>query len=300
MTDPRRPTRQSLPDPFALVTDEDRRQVEETIPRGRDREDASPRPAVDPDLWLLHVLLRRTGEDLVLAALVEEYTPLTLSLARRFHREREPLEDLRQVALESLMAALRRFDPAYGVPFVAFATPTVVGAIKRHFRDNGWALRVPRIAHDLAGPAREAADRLHGTLGRPATPGEVAEALGISEEDLLVARSAEQARSLVSLDAPRSTGDADRAGIEVGQVDGGFALAEGRASLERALPMLSHRDRTVLRLSFFEGESQKAIAARYGVSQMQVSRWMTSSLGRLRSRMAAVEVGERDAARVSA
>ncbi|HEU5150654.1 MAG TPA: sigma-70 family RNA polymerase sigma factor [Iamia sp.] len=285
MTDPWPAHRPSTTDPLALATPQDRERAEETIPRGRSSEDDSRRPAVDEDIWLLHVLLRRTGDRTVLAALVEEYQAFALSLARRLHRDREPLDDLRQVALESLVASLRRFDPGFGVPFVGFATPTIVGALKRHYRDQGWAMRVPRSAHDLAAPAREAADRIAAEKGRAATTAEVAEALGITEEDLLIARSAERARSLVSLDAPRP-GDDDRVGIEVGVVDAGFLLAEGRASLERALPTLSHRDRTILQLSFFEGESQKKIAERYGVSQMQVSRWMTSAIGRLRSRMA--------------
>lgn len=227
----------------------------------------------------------RTGDPHTLAALVEEYHALALSVARRFHRDREPLDDLRQVASLALVAALNRFDPAYGVPFVGFATPTIVGAIKRHYRDQGWALRVPRAAHDLAGPAREAADRLHGELGRPATSAELAEALGVAEDHVVLARTAERARATVSLDAARPGGDGERR-IEVGEVEGGYVLAEDRAALAAALPLLSERDRTVLRLSFFEHESQKVIAARYGVGQMQVSRWMTAALARLRSRMA--------------
>lgn len=290
MIDQRRLGRHPVADPAALATEDDRGRAEETVPRGRSRDDSSRRPAVDEEVWLLHVVLARTGDDATLAALVGEYRPLTLSIARRFHRDREPIDDLRQVALVALMAALRRFDPAFGVPFVAFATPTIVGAIKRHYRDQGWALRVPRVAHDLAGPARDATDRLHGELGRAATAREVAVDLGITEADLRSVRTAMQARSLVSLDAPRPdrTDDGDGSGIEVGQVDAGYELAERRAALQDALPMLSSRDRKVLELSYFEGESQKAIAARFGVSQMQVSRWMTSALGRLRGRMAAV------------
>lgn len=288
MTDPWRSPRSSVGDPLAHATAADRSRADDTIPRGRSADDDSPQPAVDERVWLLHILFDRTDDPDVLAALVDEYQAFAISLARRLHREREPLDDLRQVALVALIGALKRFEPAYGIPFTAFATPAVVGSIKRHYRDQGWALRVPRVAHDLAAPAREAADRLAGELGRPARPAEVAAALGVSEEDLLLARSAARARSLVSLDAPRPNHDGG-SGIEVGQVDAGFALAEGRAALERALPLLSARDRTVLRLSFFEGESQKVIAARYGVSQMQVSRWMNSALARLRSHMATVD-----------
>ncbi|HEX7133714.1 MAG TPA: sigma-70 family RNA polymerase sigma factor [Iamia sp.] len=260
--------------------------AEVTIPRGVDRLDPDLAPAVDEPLWLLHVRYARAGEPDVLAELVEEYQAYALSLARRLHRHREPLEDLRQVALESLVVSLRRFDPTRGIPFVAFATPTIVGAIKRHYRDRGWAMRVPRAAHDLAVPARDAVDRLTGALGRPPTTAEVAADLQVSEEDLLLAQSATRARAMVSLDAPRPGPDSDRA-FEVGEIDSSFALAEGRVALEAALARLAHRDRTVLGLYFFENETQTQIAARFGVSQMQVSRWISSSLARLRSHMTA-------------
>jgi RNA polymerase sigma-B factor len=260
--------------------------AEATIPRGADRADTGRDPAVDEPVWLLHVQLARTGDRKVLAELVEEYHAYALSLARRLHRQGEPLDDLRQVALEALVASLRRFDPERGVPFVAFATPTIVGAIKRHYRDQGWALRVPRAAHDLAGPAREAADRLTGVLGRQPTMTEVAEDLGVAEDALILARTAARARSMISLDAPRP-GDDDGRVFEVGQTDASFALAEGRVALEAALEHLGSRDRTVLGLYFFEGMTQSTIAEEFGVSQMQVSRWIAASLARLRSHMTA-------------
>jgi RNA polymerase sigma-B factor len=260
--------------------------VEATIPRGVDRADTDRAPAVAEDLWLLHVRYARAAEPEVLAALVEEYQAYALSLARRLHRRGEPLDDLRQVALESLCASLGRFDPSRGIPFVAFATPTIIGAIKRHYRDQGWAMRVPRAAHDLAVPAREAVDRLTGVLGRPPTTAEVAADLHVAQEDLVRAQAATRARSMVSLDAPRAGDDGDRA-FEVGEVDASFALAEGRVALEAALAHLGHRDRTVLGLYFFENETQVQIAERFGVSQMQVSRWISSSLARLRSHMTA-------------
>jgi RNA polymerase sigma-B factor len=266
-----------------------------TIPRGTGRDDPDPAPAVEESLWLLHVRYARAREPEVLGALVEEYQAYAVSLARRLHRQGEPLEDLRQVALESLVVALQRFDPGRGIPFVAYATPTVVGAIKRHYRDHGWALRVPRAAHDLAPAARDAVDRLTAGLGRAPTVAEVAADIGVSEEELLLARSATRARSLISLDAPQRTEDGDRV-MEIGEDDASFALAEGRVALEAALRRLGVRDRTVLGLYFFEGLTQSQIAARFGVSQMQVSRWIASSLARLRSHMA----GDGSAAEVEA
>ncbi len=268
------------PDAVDLTT------AEATIPRGTDRADTGRAPAVDEPLWLLHVRYARAGEPGVLGELVEEYQAYALSLARRLHRHGEPLDDLRQVALESLVASLKRFDPSRGIPFVAYATPTIIGAIKRHYRDQGWAMRVPRAAHDLAAPAREAVDRLTGVLGRSPTASEVAADLQVSEDDLLLAQSATRARSMVSLDAPRPGPDGDHS-FEVGEVDSSFALAEGRVALESALGHLAHRDRTVLGLYFFENMTQVQIAERFGVSQMQVSRWISSSLARLRSHMAA-------------
>ncbi|QYG91875.1 sigma-70 family RNA polymerase sigma factor [Iamia sp. SCSIO 61187] len=260
--------------------------AEATIPRGADRADTGTAPAVDEPTWLLHVRYRRTGDPHVLEELVEEYHAYALALARRLHRDGEPIDDLRQVALESLITSLQRFDPERGVPFVAYATPTIVGAIKRYYRDQGWALRVPRVAHDLAGPARDTADRLAGELGRAPTVTEVAQALSVSEEDLILAQSATRARSMVSLDAPRPGSDGERT-VEVGEVDTSFALTEGRVALEAAMGELGSRDRTVLGLYFFESLTQVQIAERYGVSQMQVSRWISSSLARLRARMGA-------------
>lgn len=260
--------------------------AEASIPRGADRADTDRAPAVDEPLWLLHVRYARAQEPEVLAELVEEYQAYALSLARRLHRHGEPLDDLRQVALESLITGLNRFDPERGIPFVAFATPTIIGAIKRHYRDQGWAMRVPRAAHDLAAPAREAQDRLTGVLGRAPTTAEVAADLQVPEAELARALTATRARSMVSLDAPRSGDDGDRA-FEVGEIDASFALAEGRVALEEALEELSHRDRAVLGLYFFENLTQTQIATRFGVSQMQVSRWISSSLARLRSHMSA-------------
>lgn len=281
------PLVRTTPDPSAVgaETPTDEIMAAATIPRGADRADTGTAPAVDEPTWLLHVRYRRTGDPGVLAQLVEEYHAYALALARRLHRDGEPIDDLRQVALESLITSLQRFDPERGVPFVAYSTPTIVGAIKRYYRDQGWALRVPRVAHDLAGPARDTADRLAGELGRAPTVAEVARALSVSEEDLLLAQSATRARSTVSLDAPRPGSDGERV-VEVGETDTSFALADGRVALEAAMGELGPRDRTVLGLYFFESLTQVQIAERYGVSQMQVSRWISSSLARLRARMA--------------
>jgi RNA polymerase sigma-B factor len=200
------------------------------------------------------------------------------------YRHGEPKEDLEQVAMEALVASLQRFTVDRGIPFPAFATPTVAGAVKRHYRDRGWAIRAPRRAHDLAGPIRAAREDLAGSLGRSPTPVEVAEEVGVSAEVVTEVDVAVRARSLASLDTPfhpdgRSLGDT------IGDDDPLVDLTTDRIDLADALEVLSDREREVLSLYFCDELSQREIAARYGVSQMQVSRWLRSTLGRLRSRM---------------
>jgi RNA polymerase sigma-B factor len=274
----------AVPSPSSDASVFDRRTAEATIPRGVDRDDhVDTRPAVDPDVWLLHVRLQDHDDDEALEALVDEYRPYALSIARRLSREGESLEDLQQVALEALVATLRRFDCRRGIPFPAFATPTIVGALKRHYRDYGWALRVPRAVHDITAPARAAAEALTMENGRVPTVAEVAHRMGVAEEDLLLAQEAVRARSTVSLDAPAR--DDGTRGVELPAADEQLELADGRAALSAAIEHLDPRSRTVLGLYFFEEQSQSQIAERYGVSQMQVSRWISAALSRLRSRM---------------
>ncbi len=265
--------------------DEDR-MVERTIPRPLSASSpAEAPPACDPDIWRLHVQLQRSDDQHVLAALVDEYRPLALSLARRMHRGAEPLDDLQQVALEALLRCLRNFDCSMSTPFVGYATPAILGALKRHYRDQGWSLRVPRRAHELAAPTREAGERLTAQLGRAPTLVEMATALGVDARELEAAETARRARGMVRLDAPVRTDEGTATGRDVSVIDAGFAEAESHVALTRALDDLDERDREVLGLYFFAEETQTQIAERYGVSQMQVSRWIRSSLARLRSRM---------------
>lgn len=269
--------------------DEDR-MVERTIPRPLP---ASPRvaahPPCDPDVWRLHVQLQQSGDREALDALVEEYRPLALSLARRMHRGAEPLDDLQQVALEALLRCLHNFDCDLSTPFVGYATPAILGALKRHYRDQGWSLRVPRRAHELAAPAREASERLTARLGRAPTLEETAAEMGIAREELEAAETARRARGMVRLDAPSRVDDEATPGREVSVVDKGFSRAESHVALARALDDLDERDREVLGLYFFAEETQTRIAERYDVSQMQVSRWIRSALARLRTRMEVTE-----------
>lgn len=253
-----------------------------TIPLGRPEGDDAARPDVDLGLWTLHVRYQRRRDEPTLGLLVEEYHAYALSLARRFHREGIPLEDLQQVALEALVKALQRFDCERRLPFPGFATPTIVGALKRHYRDQGWALRVPRSVHALAGPAQVASTRLASELGRAPTDEELAEALDVEVDVVRLVRSAVDARRTRSLDAPTPDGDAP---LEPGGLDRALQRAEDAAAVSGAVQVLDERDRQVLGLYFFEELTQSQIAERYGVSQMQVSRWLRSSLDRLRAHL---------------
>lgn len=256
-----------------------------TVPRGDDARDWSSRPGVPIDLWLLHVRYARSGASEHLDALVSEYEQYALSLARRLRRDREPSDDMDQVARESLVVALKRFDCDRRLPFPAFATPTILGALRRHYRDHGWSIRVPRRVHELAAPARDTADRLAVTLGRQPSVDEVASELGISPEELLEAQEAVNARTPSSLDSA-PTPDRPSPHDLVGAEDRKLVVAEDRVALAQAMEHLTGRDRDIIGLYFFDEMTQSQIAARYGVSQMQVSRWISSILARLRARMA--------------
>ncbi len=239
---------------------------------------------VDADVWALHVRYQRTRAPEDLAALVEEYRAYAASLARRLYREGVPLEDLRQVALEALVMALQRFDCERGIPFCGFATPTILGALKRHYRDQGWSIRIPRSLQDLAVPARDAADRLAAGLGRTPRPQEVADEMGVDLATLRQVDAATHARRTSSLDAPPREGAAP---TEVGVIDRDLDLMEDLTAVTEAIHILDDRSRQVLSLYFFEELTQTEIAERFDVSQMQVSRWIRSALDRLRSHLVA-------------
>lgn len=254
--------------------------AERTIPRGRGRRDADHAPGVDPDVWRLHVHYHRTGDERALAALVAEYDGYARSIALRLHRDHEALDDLEQVAREGLIKAIRRFDPERGLPFPAFATPTIMGAIRRHYRDRGWAIRVPRKVHEITVASRAAEDRLVRRLGRTPTTDELAEELGITLDELLEVQDAVIVRNAASLDELTAASAAALHGAATAPSQ--TALVDDRLALRRALAKLDEQERTIVGLYFFEGMSQSQIAARYAVSQMQVSRWLSGILRRMR------------------
>ncbi len=254
-------------------------------------EEPAPRTVSDhAEVERLHLELARTGSPDARRRLALHHLPLARSLARRMHRGNEPLEDLVQVASESLLHALDRYDPDRGIPFDAFARPTIIGALKRHYRDLGWALRVPRTVHDLTPSVRAARERLTQQLGRAPTASEVAADLGREEDVIRMVSTAHDRRELVPLDAPTGGRDEDRGdGYEVvGRADPGFARTENHLDLRDALAVLPDDDRELLRRYYVEEDTQSCIAESQGVSQMQISRRLGRITRRLRSEMSPV------------
>ena len=238
------------------------------------------RPLVDVELWTRHVAYADRHDPRELAVLVERYSGFATATARRHYRHGEPVDDLVQVSHEALMLALRRFDPGRRTPFLAFATPTIVGTLRRHFRDAGWALRVPRDVHELAKPQRDAVDLLSQDLGRSPTLAEVADLMGVPLDRLSAAEQARRARSTASIDAPDLT--SGETGRTDGTTDAGLASAENRMALRRGLAQLDDADVRLLTWYYFEEQTQSQIARRLGVSQMQVSRLLARAVQRLR------------------
>jgi RNA polymerase sigma-B factor len=216
--------------------------------------------------------------------LVERFLPLARQLARRYQRGGEQLDDLIQVASLGLLKAIDRFDPARETAFSSFAVPTILGELKRHFRDKGWSVRVPRDLQELAVKVDRVGEEMSRELGRAPTPAEIAERTGTTLEQVLEAREASAAYRAVSLDRPRTDDeeDGDSYADAVGAEDPGYGLAEDAATVESLMRVLSEREREVLRLRFEEDLTQSEIGQRVGVSQMHVSRLIRQSISRLR------------------
>jgi RNA polymerase sigma-B factor len=220
---------------------------------------------------------------------VERFLPLARQLARRYQRGSEPLDDLVQVASIGLVKAIDRFDPDRGTAFSSYAVPTILGELKRYFRDTGWALHVPRGMQERVIQTSGALTRLSRQLGRSPTTAELAEALGATCEEVIEALQAATAYDAMSLDGPRSSdaSDGDTHFDLVGADDANYDLVDLRASLVPTLRSLSERDRLVLHLRLVEDMTQSEIAERIGVSQMHVSRLIRRALAQLQEIVAA-------------
>jgi RNA polymerase sigma-B factor len=233
---------------------------------------------------LLFTRLAESRDPALRAQLVERYLPLARQLARRYQRPEEPFDDLLQVASLGLVKAIDRFDATREVAFSSYAVPTILGEIKRHFRDRTWSVRVPRDLQEMALKVERAVNELTRDLHRQPTVPELGLHLGISEEAALEALQAAGAYHATSLDTPRGTESepGDTLADTIGGDEDGYGAAEDRATIDRLMRSITPREREVLRLRFEEDLTQAEIGEVIGVSQMQVSRLIRQAVARLR------------------
>jgi RNA polymerase sigma-B factor len=221
--------------------------------------------------------------------LVEIYLPTARRMAGRYAGVVEPYDDLAQVASVGLLNAIDRFDVSRGTPFVGFAKPTIMGELKRYFRDKVWTIRVPRVLHDRMAAIESATNDLTEELSRPPSPKEIAAHLSMDIDDVLETLAAAENRRPLGLEAHIQGEDGEGPATPewVGKVDDGYELVEDRLTVESVLPSLEQREREVLRLRFVEDLPQSKIAGRIGCSQMHVSRLLRGTLARLREQVEA-------------
>jgi RNA polymerase sigma-B factor len=218
---------------------------------------------------------------------IEAFLPLAQHLANRFGGRGEPIEDLVQTATVGLIKAVDKFDPDRGVEFAAYAIPTIIGEIKRHFRDRTWDIRVPRRLQELRLSISEATSVLLQDLGRSPTVADIAVHLGLTEEEVLEGLEGARAYNAVSLSTPATDGDrAAELGDLLGSEDAEYELAELRVALGPAMAALDEREQRILTLRFYGNLTQSQIAEQVGVSQMHVSRLLARALAKLRGQLA--------------
>jgi RNA polymerase sigma-B factor len=252
---------------------------------GRDQRAPDPRFAAR-DRRVQRLFARHlNGDPTARETLVRELLPLAHQLARRYTRSREPMEDLKQVASLGLLKAIDRYDPSHQSSFVSFAVPTILGELRRHFRDCTWAVHVPRGAQERSKAIEATIERLTNERGSAPTVQEIAIAMELNIEDVvdgLLARRAYEAGPLERR-TPRDDGEAGMSVLDVvGEADERYRLVEEHATMLPALRTLSDRERRVLRMRYFEELSQREIATRIGVSQMQVSRILSGIVTKVR------------------
>jgi RNA polymerase sigma-B factor len=270
----------------------------------RDRRSARPHAGPDsgshreaePDLEPSHARddsrfrdYRATGDRVVRNQLIEQHRWLAIHCAKRFADKGEPLDDLVQVAMLGVLKAVQRFDPDYGAAFATFAVPTIVGELRRHFRDTTWAVHVPRRARDLQHTVKVAVDELGQLLGRSPTVAEIASQAGVPEEDVLDALEAARCYRK----APLESGSDDATGeivdiAALGQDERGLDAVEASSTVQQLLTVLPPRERRIVELRYMQGHTQSHIAELVGVSQVQVSRLLRRSLAVMRDSLADV------------
>ena len=252
----------------------------------------TPSPGPTEQLAGERALLQRFAEKptpAVREELVERFMPLARRLASRYSGGAEPFDDLVQVASVGLVKAIDRYEPERGTAFSTFAVPTILGELKRHFRDRGWSIHVPREVQERILKVERALAELPARLGRAPTVDDIAEKLGVSTEQVLEAMHASQGHHAVSLDASPAMGDGEEPAPlreRIGSEDVGYDTVEYGVAIEGALSEVSERDREILHLRFVEDLTQSEIAERVGISQMHVSRILRATLDDLRSAVA--------------
>ena len=256
------------------------RRGEGGAPVGHDRDATWARRAQERALLVRY---HRGGDAGARDELVTRMMPLVRRLARRYQRAGEPLDDLVQVGCVGLVKAIDRFDLERSTSFASFAVPTILGELKRHFRDHGWAVHVPRGMQERVLRVENASASLSRRLGRAPSVEEVARTLGIPVEEVLEAKEAGAGYETVSLDAPRPGDDDGSLTDTLGAVDTRLELVDDRSAIGPALAALPDRERRIISLRFDEDLTQQEIAERIGVSQMHVSRLLRRSLTKLRT-----------------
>jgi RNA polymerase sigma-B factor len=231
---------------------------------------------------------RQSGDRRIRNELIEDHRWLAIHCARRFAHKGEPLDDLVQVAMVGILKAVERFDPSFGVVFTTFAVPTVVGELRRHFRDKTWAVHVPRRAKETYQTVNSVVEELSQVLGRSPTVPEIAERANLSVEDTLEALEVGDCYRGVPLGAPTDQDPGEM--LPLGDPDPGFDATDARLTVRGLLEALpDERERRIIHLRFFEGMTQSQIAADIGVSQVQVSRLLRASLEKMRCKLASLD-----------
>ncbi len=261
-----------------------------TITRTSTRRDRkAARPDVDRDDSLFREY-RASGDRGVRNQLIDQHRWLAIHCAKRFADKGEPLDDLVQVAMLGVLKSVERFDPDYGAAFATFAVPTIVGELRRHFRDTTWAVHVPRRARDLQHTVKVAVDELGQLLGRSPTVAEIAGQAGVTEEDVLDALEAARCYRNARLESGADDANGEIVDIAaLGQDERGLDAVEATATVEQLLTVLPPRERRIVELRYVQGYTQSRIADLVGVSQVQVSRLLRRSLAVMRDSLADVD-----------
>lgn len=267
---------------------EDKASEEARAERRRERVRArmSGRPAWDKDRTRELFLRYREGDEDARQQLIVNHLNLVRFLASKFKNRGEPLEDLVQVGTIGLIKAIDRFDPDRGLEFTTYATPTIMGEIKRHFRDKGWSVRVPRRLQELSQKANQATEDLTRELQRSPSVEEIADRIGVSVDELLEAMESSSAYSAVPLEGGGSDDEEAPAVIDhYASVDRDLEASDDRIVLEEAIADCAPREKDIIRMRFIDGLTQVEIAERLGISQVQVSRLLRRTLKRIQEKI---------------